>query len=69
MKRMGLFIHSKPPHPQKPSEYFKQNFFILKKKTHIILPTITISSKMFVGKKHYYIKKCSYNSSAFLLCL
>lgn len=32
MKRMGLFIHSKPPHPQKPSEYLKQNFFILKKK-------------------------------------
>lgn len=51
MKRMGLFIHSKPPHPQKPSEYLKQNFFILKKNPHMILPTIAISSKVFAGKK------------------
>lgn len=60
-------FHSLKKNP-KTFRYLKQNFFILKK-PHMILPTITISSKMFVGKKHYYIKKCSYNSSAFLLCL
>lgn len=65
----GSFHSLKTPQTPKTLEYLKQNFFILKKKNHMILPTITISSKMFVGKKHYYIKKCSYNSSAFLLCL
>lgn len=35
----------------------------------MILPTIMISSQMFGGKRHSYIQKCTYNSSAFLLCL
>lgn len=45
-----------------------KNYLFLKK-TSIILPTITISSKMFIDIKHLYVKKCTYNPGALLLCL
>lgn len=75
---------NKKKQQQKPHTNHEENesFHSLKKKFHkilsknyifektsIILPTITISSKMFIDIKHLYVKKCTYNPGALLLCL
>lgn len=59
----SLFIHSK--------KNFRKSWakIIYFEKTPIILPTITISSKMFIDIKHLYVKKYTYNPGALLLCL